>query len=274
MHDQQWDSFLQWALPRLHMRWPGFRRVRGQVCKRLRKRLGELGLDDAAGYRLHLETHPGEWDLLDGLCRVVVSRFYRDRPVFLLLEQEILPELLLRLQRQGDKTLRVWSAGCASGEEPYTLAILWQQGLAPRFAKMGLDILATDADPALLQRAAAARYPLSAVKNLPPAWRREAFQAAPKGEFQLAEGYRQPVRFLQHDVRSPAPEGSFQLIFCRNLVFTYFDEPWQRKCLANFQAALLPGGLLLLGIHERLPHPSPGFTCLAERQGLYRRTDS
>ena len=83
-------GFLQWALPRLRLRWPGFRRVRRQVCQRLGRRLRELGLGELQAYQLYLGNHPTEWQVLDGLCRITISRFYRDRTIFVALEREVL----------------------------------------------------------------------------------------------------------------------------------------------------------------------------------------
>ena len=122
MIDTECVRFLQWALPQLHMRWPGFRKVRKQVCKRLGRRLKELGLVDTDAYRQYLVQQPEEWLILDRLCRVVVTRFYRDKRVFETLVEEVLPELATTALAAGDKTLRCWSIGSASGEEPYTLA--------------------------------------------------------------------------------------------------------------------------------------------------------
>ncbi len=93
MTDSECTRFLQEALPRLHLRWAGFRKVRKLVCKRVARRLRELGLPDLAAYRAFLESHPGEWDVLDGFCRIPISRFYRDREVFASLEQDVLPAL-------------------------------------------------------------------------------------------------------------------------------------------------------------------------------------
>ena len=82
MNDADCVEFLQWALPRLRMRWAGFRKVRGQVCKRIGRRLKELGLGDIDAYRSYLDKHSEEWEILDGLCRITISRFHRDRKVF------------------------------------------------------------------------------------------------------------------------------------------------------------------------------------------------
>ena len=155
--DPQWTAFLQWALPRLGMCWLGFRRARGQVCKRLGRRLTELGLRDLGDYRALLETHPEEWTRLDGLCRISISRFYRDQGVWRMLERDILPHLAERARAHGDRRLRIWSAGYASGEEPYTLALLFAFGEA--LSDCPREILATDADPHLLERARRTCYP-------------------------------------------------------------------------------------------------------------------
>ena len=116
-------EFLQWCLPRLHMRWAGFRKVRSQVCKRIRRRLTSLGLEDLDAYQRYLETHAGEWPHLDAMCRITISRFYRDREVWESLRRRALPALAAAAGERGDGVLRAWSAGCASGEEPYTLNI-------------------------------------------------------------------------------------------------------------------------------------------------------
>jgi chemotaxis protein methyltransferase CheR len=125
MADADLVEFLQWALPRLGLRWPGYRKARGTVRKRLNHRLRELNLPDLAEYRCHLEAHPAEWGVLGEICRITISRFYRDRVVFDHLHRVILPELARSAEGRGAE-LRRWSAGCASGEEPYALKILWE----------------------------------------------------------------------------------------------------------------------------------------------------
>ncbi len=121
-------GFLQWALPRLELRWSGFRRVRRQVCKRLARRLRVLGLDDLSAYQAVLGQDPEEWRRLDQLCRISISRFYRDREVWRRLETELLPTLARQATARGIRRLRIWSAGCASGEEPYSMALMWLFG--------------------------------------------------------------------------------------------------------------------------------------------------
>lgn len=258
MTDRECVAFLQWALPRLGMRWPGFRRVRGQVCKRVQRRLTALGLSDTAAYRERLVADPAEWPVLDGLCRVTISRFHRDRGIWEALRETHLPALAGALRAAGAPALRAWSAGCGSGEEPYTLAIVWVEALAPECPGVRLELTATDADRHLLHRAGRACYPEGTLRELPAAWREVAFVQRGE-EWCLREAYRAGVAFRCEDVRRRMPAGPFHLILCRYLAFTYFDAPLQREIAAGLRDRLAPGGLLVLGTHETLPGEVPGL---------------
>ncbi len=272
MTDSECVAFLQWALPRLHLRWPGFRKVRALPRKRLNRRLAGLDLPDVAAYQHHLEAHPGEWAVLDGLCRIPISRFGRDRGVFEHLRRATLPALARLALNRRDPEVRCWSAGCASGEEPYTLRILWDLELAPRFSRLPLRIIATDIDDELLGRARRAYYPPSSLKDLPPEWVARAFLRS-EGEYCLGQVYRQRVEFRQQDLRAQAPDGPFHLVLCRNLAFTYFDEAGQREALRRIASRLVPGGFLVIGKHEVLPGGVPDFVGCPGRLGIYRHGD-
>ena len=115
MRDSECVTFLQWALPRMGYRWPGFRKVRRQVCKRIQRRIQELDLADLEAYRRHLASDPQEWSELDALCRVTITRFYRDRAVRDHVRERVLPGLAAVTIDRGDGIVRAWSAGCASG---------------------------------------------------------------------------------------------------------------------------------------------------------------
>ncbi len=270
MSDAECVDFLQWALPQLHMRWPGFRKVRGQVCKRVAQRLRQLGLPDIEAYRDYLAKQPQEWALLDSLCRVTITRFYRDRQVFDTLTQEVLPQLAEAARTEGRTVIHCWSIGSASGEEPWTLAILWREVLAADFPDLRLEVLATEADPRLIERAHRACYPPSAVKNLPENLRLKAFHQT-NDEYSLKPLYQSMVHFQQQDIRHTQPAGTFDLILCRNLVFTYFEETLQQVILQQLRAKMRPQGWLILGVHERLPPAQKEFTVISERLGLYRK---
>ncbi len=260
--------FLQWVLPQLHMSWPGFRRVHGQVCKHLEQRCKQLGLPDIVTYQNYLQQQPQEWQVLDSLCRITVTRFYRDKAVFAFLAREVLPTLIHQAQTRGAQHLRLWSAGCAGGEEPYSLALVYQLGLEIK-PGIGLHILATDADAHMINRAREACYPFSSVKNLPQTWLASAFVQREE-LYCLKTEYCDPVELLIHDIRSETPNGPFDLILCRNLTFTYFEQTVQTEILARLRKALQPGGVLVIGVHESLPTVE-GLTVWSERLGIYRR---
>lgn len=252
MKDVDCVRFLQWALPRLGMRWKGFRKVRKQVCKRIDRRLRELGLEDIASYEAHLDSHPEEWAVLDGFCRITISRFYRDRRAIDSLRDRLIPDLARMCIERGESELRCWSAGCASGEEPYTLSMIWALSVGASFPGLSIRILATDADEHMLERARAASYRPSSLKDLPQAWRTAAFTPAGR-RLTLLPAFREAVELRRQDIRSALPEGPFHLILCRNLVFTYFEQRLQRELLERILGLLPVGGALVIGSHERLP---------------------
>lgn len=268
--DEACVALLRWALPRLRMRWPGFRKVRGQVCKRIRRRMKALGLADMNDYRAHLERHADEWQVLDGLCQISISRFFRDRGVFAFLGAEVLPKLAERALARGASRLRTWSAGCGSGEEPYSLAILWQLGLQTRYPQLGFKILATDANAAMVRRARAACYPGSSLKELEPAWRRAAFSEQ-NAVYKLKDPFKQAVEIRQEDLRERTPGASFDLIMCRNLAFTYFDRVLQHEILLGLCQHLHEGGALVIGSHERLPVEVSSLCVWSESCRIYRK---
>jgi chemotaxis protein methyltransferase CheR len=212
----------------------------------------ELGIKTIPEFQSYLTTHSAEWSELEKLCRISISRFYRDKKVFEGLERDVLPHLAQRTKEKQENTIRCWSIGCAAGEEPFTLAILWNLVLSSQFPALGLRILATDADPYAIERAQKACYPASSLKDLPDDWRGKAFVQSREG-FCLKEEFRVPVTFQEEDVRLTVPESRFHLILCRYLVFTYFDEKLQMNTLNTIVKKLLPGGVLVIGKTESLP---------------------
>ena len=252
MANTEYGSFLQWALPRLGLRWAGYRRVRGQVEKRVRRRIAELQLPNPAAYRTWLEADANEWNVLRGLAVVTISRFYRDRGVWDQLGEEVLSLAARQAVAAGDDELRCWSIGCASGEEPYTLSILWILTLAARYPGLRLRILATDVDQHVLARAQNAEYSAATLRDLPAGWRDQAFDRR-GGVFQVRARFRAPVELRRQDIRLVLPEDTFRVIFCRNLVCTYFEEPLEQQTLHRILSRLELGGFFVLGRHEGLP---------------------
>ncbi len=252
MKDSECTHFLQAILPKLNLRWNGYRKVRKQVCKRIKKRIFELSLKDLKSYEKFLNQHPEEWEILDNLCRVTITRFFRNKKTFEYLGQVGFPYLIQNLLHQKHIVLRCWSAGCASGEEPYSLKLVWEHWVEPFPGKMNLEIVATDINSGLLKRAQEGQYPPSSLKELPEHWVSEAFDFNNK-QFTLKEKYKHNIQFIKQDLRKTDLEGPFDLILCRNLAFTYFDFESQIKILSKIDQLIRPEGLLVLGAHENFP---------------------
>ncbi len=270
MTDDECVALLQWLLPRLQLRWSGFRPVRKQVCKRFQRRFKELGLDTATDYREYLRAHPAEMPVADYQCRVTISRFNRDPAAFVYLANHVLPELGRKSLATGSARLTAWSVGCASGEEPYTLALVWHFLVARRLPELELRILGTDIDETLLNRAKQACYSAGTLKAVPPEWLASAFEDTKRGS-RLQPAITDHVRFQRHDVRMGPPNGDFDLILCRNLAFTYFDDALQRATARVLHRSLREGGALVLGAGEILPARAAGFTVWSAPHAVHRK---
>jgi chemotaxis protein methyltransferase CheR len=233
----------------------------------------ELGLASAAAYQEWIVAHPEELQVLDGLCRIPISRFYRDRGVFDHLRDPVLPELAETAQTHGRREVRCWSAGCASGEEPYTLNIIWRQSVLPRISGVVLTIIATDSSPEMLERARRGLYRSSSLKDLPSDWAADCF-AVVNGEYSLRMEYRDGIEWDLQDIRRGMPHGEFDLILCRHLVFTYFDEVLQAELFRKMLSQLRPGGYLVTGKQEPLLVESSELKETNPRMGVYQKVDN
>lgn len=270
MHDAECIAFLQWCLPRMRMRWRGFCKVRSQVCKRVGRRLEELGIKGLDTYRSYLEENPEEWERLGFMCRVTISRFCRDRAVFDALQRHVLPELSASARKDGRELLRCWCVGCASGEEAYSLKIIARQSSSVEAPPILLEITATDIDPEMLDRARRGVYSRGSLKDLPGGWMEEAFERE-GALYRVRTLFRDRIVWMRQDIRHETPEGAFDLVLCRNLVFTYFDKPLQTEVLARVGKVLRSNGALVLGIHESLPEGSCEFSPWLASLRTYRR---
>jgi chemotaxis protein methyltransferase CheR len=256
MSRNQHIEFITWALPKLSMRYKGFRKVKRQVCRKIDQRMRTLDLPGLDDYKQYLISNQDEWHILDQFCRIHISRFFRDGHVFTTMISSILPDLGERIIKDKNKILSVWSLGCASGEEAYTFKIIWDALLQDQFPGVLLKILGTDIDKHMLVRARNGKYPKSSLKELPHQLIEYGFDTS--GENYALRGHvKENIEFLHQDVRQEMPQNSFHLIACRNLVFTYYDFHLQRRLAQQLIKKLTPGGVLLLGKNESLPDNYP-----------------
>jgi chemotaxis protein methyltransferase CheR len=270
MKDAEGIQFLQWCLPRLQLSWPGYRKVRRQVYSHIRRRLQTLGLQSLADYECYLNIHTEEWAELESCCWISISRFYRDKSVFEFLERDVVPSLARQILVRDEKVLRCWSVGCASGEEAYSLSILWKLNIQSRFPTVRLVILATDIDEQAIARAQRGWYQFSSLRDLPESWRNQAFDEAVNG-FSIKPEFREPVTFFAQNIRQATPAGTFHLILCRYVTFTYFDSASQSYTLGKLVERLALGGALVVGRNETLPQGEFGLLPWSEPEGVYRR---
>jgi chemotaxis protein methyltransferase CheR len=230
----------------------------------------ELQLPDFAAYRARIEADPAEWRALDECCHITISRFFRERKVFEVLRMRVLPEVAARA-RQEERDVHVWSAGCASGEEPYSLKILWDIEIAGSFPSVSLSIVATDIDEDMLARARKGCFKAGSLREMPVDWIEDAFDREDSLHC-VKPGHRAGIDFVSQDVRLQTPPHLFDLILCRYVAFTYFALPLQRAVLTRLTDRLQPGGYLVIGSGEKLPQGAAGLTSLADAPEFFRKT--
>lgn len=238
--------------------------------RRLLVRMRACGVHTYADYLTVLDRRPEEWEKLKDALTINVTRFYRNPETWDRLRADLLPGLLAGWQGR----VTAWSAGCASGEEPYTLAMLWTEVAVeaghPGWAERA-RIDATDIDRESLARAEAATYPAASFLEA-PAWITERYCERDGEGWRVREAVRRLVRVRRFDlVREEAPAEAYDLILCRNVVI-YFDRATQERLFAAFAAALRPGGLLVLGKVETLLGPArETLTLVDARERIFRR---
>jgi chemotaxis protein methyltransferase CheR len=227
------------------------------VYSRLAKRVRGLKLNSFSEYCDLVEAPDSGGERLEMLSALTtnVTRFFRERPHFDHLEGQVLPPLIA-LARKGAK-VRIWSAGCSTGQEPYSIA-LSLLSLEPQAPVLDLKVLATDIDPRVIATGREGLYPDSALEDIPANLRARYFApgAATPGSFRIADEPRKVVSFRTLNLNGDWPmQGLFHVIFCRNVVI-YFDERGQRNLWSRFASKLAPGGWLYVGHSERVAGPA------------------
>lgn len=240
------------------------------IRRRIAVRMRACGVHTYDDYRLFLDRSPGEVERLRDALTINVTRFYRNAETWNVVRRVVLPALFDRPRVE----LRAWSAGCASGEEPYTLAMLAaaylaQHGRDGELTRLTID--ATDIDRASLDRAQAAVYRADALSEMPPELVAAGFEGTGE-ERRVVDRLRRRVSIRPLDLSREAPlRMDYDLILCRNVVI-YFDRPMQERLFVNFAGALVRGGYLVLGKVETLFGTARERLALVDpRERVYRR---
>ncbi|MEW6217906.1 MAG: protein-glutamate O-methyltransferase CheR [Thermodesulfobacteriota bacterium] len=236
---------------------------RALVVGRLQKFLREQGFPSFRAFYDHLVSDASGRALDQLINRISTNYtfFNRERAHFDLLARTVLPGIIRQEEAAGSRDLRLWSAGCSSGEEAYLLAILLMEALGVAYPQWQAGVLATDISERVLAVARQGVYAEDSLADLPDSYRKRYFQRLADGRWQVAGRLRQEVTFRRFNLMSHTfPfKKPFQVIFCRN-VMIYFDRPTRDALVSRFQSALEPGGLLFIGHSESL----------GREQGLFR----
>ncbi|NKC33590.1 chemotaxis protein CheB [Falsiroseomonas selenitidurans] len=239
----------------------------GTLRRRIERRVGIAGVSGLAGYLSRLEGDADEVTQLAKDLLIHVTGFFRDPEVFALLAEQVIPALLN--SHPADRPLRIWVAGCSTGEETWSIAMLFREAISAAGSDIRLQIFASDKDADAVATARQAHYPLS-IETAVSAARLARFFTREETDWQVNSDLRSLVVFTVQDVLADPPFSRLDFVSCRNLLI-YLKPQAQARVAALFRFALRPGGILLLGGSENLGASAAGFAVLAKSERIWRR---
>ena len=239
---------------------------RATVLRRIERRLQVAGVPDLPSYLDFMDSHPGEANALLDDMLIGVTNFFRDREAFETLERDVIPKLFD--SDFNGEPLRVWTAGCSSGEEVYSLAMLLMDAATRTTEPRELQLFASDIDEGALATGRQGKYPEAIVTDVAPTFLRSYF-AKEGAVFRVNETVRKKVLFAAHNVLRDPPFSRLDLVSCRNLLI-YLDRTAQEQILQTFHFSLRPGGYLFLGSSETADAAPKLFAEVDKKQRIYR----
>jgi chemotaxis protein methyltransferase CheR len=221
-------------------------------------------------YSNYLDSNPTEYDqLLDDLT-INVTQFFRDPIVFRAMEEEVLPLLIYDKVNQGKNDIAVWSAGCSSGEEPYSIAIMLRELLGEEYNNFTVKIIGSDIDDSCLEAASVGKYLPRQVTNIKKEYLEKYFTLE-GGMYQVSQDIMEMVEFRKIDLIASKPPTRFDCIFCRNVVI-YFTRDMQENLYMKFYNSLNHGGYFVMGNTETLVgEASHLLTTFKSRERIYQK---
>ena len=241
----------------------------GTLMRRIQRRMHVLQTDEIPAYIQQLRSLPHEAELLFRELLISVTRFFRDREAFEALEAKVIAELLA--DPRSAEPIRVWVAGCATGEEAYSVAILLKEALLRSECRRPVQVFATDVDDRAIAVARAGLYLGSIASDL-SAERLERNFVKEDGSYRVAKDIREMCLFSAHDIVKDPPFSRIDLVCCRNLLI-YFEPQLQQRVVTTFHYALRPGRHLFLGPSEGVASLAHLFAPLDKRHRIYVRRD-
>ena len=241
------------------------------INRRIERRMAVQQIDTIDGYVKFMQRMPAEVQALFRDLLIGVTSFFRDPETFQVLEKKIIPSIIANKAETGG--IRVWSSGCSTGEEVYSLAILLAEGSEASKKNFAIQIFATDIDAQAIASARLGIYPASIVTDISPGRLARFFTLEPGGvSYRIHKGIRDMIVFSEQDMIKDPPFSKLDLISCRN-VMIYMGSVLQKKLIPLFHYALNPGGTLLLGTSETTGDFSRLFSVLDGKQKIYRRKE-
>jgi two-component system CheB/CheR fusion protein len=241
---------------------------RNSLMRRVKVRMQTVGRSRFSEYQDYLQVDPDEFTHLFNTILINVTTFFRDPEAWKQLAEQVLPELVG--PEGSTHSIRAWSAGCASGEEAYTLAILLAEALGVEQFRARVKIYATDVDEEALNHARQSQYQAQALENVPPQLLEKYFEPAHAG-YIVRKDLRRSVIFGRHDLIQDAPISKINILTCRNCLM-YFNSEAQAQILVRFHFSLVKGGVLLLGKAETLLTRAGPFKALDIKQRLFSKS--
>ncbi|MDB5801067.1 MAG: cheBR [Rhodocyclales bacterium] len=239
---------------------------RATVLRRIERRLQVNALPDLPTYRSFLQANVDETPLLLKDMLISVTNFFRDREAFEALEREVIPAIFAK--REPGEQVRAWIAGCATGEEAYSITMLLREEQTRHPEPPDIQVFATDIDTSAIAIGRSAAYPESIVTDVPPARLREFFSKE-QSRYRIRKGLREKVLFAAHNILRDPPFSKLDLICCRNLMI-YLDRSVQAEVLDMLYFALRPGGYLFLGTSESADAAGQQFSIVDKKNRIYR----
>jgi two-component system, chemotaxis family, CheB/CheR fusion protein len=242
---------------------------RPTLVRRFMKRMRSIGVLDYLDYLDYLEVHPEEFTQLFNTILINVTSFFRDEPAWDYLAKEIIPQIMTG-KKTDDKAIRIWSAGCASGEEVYSLTMLLAEAMGASAFTQRVKIYATDADEEALNLARRGVYSEKTLKPVPVELRDKYFKQN-GNEYTFRSDLRRPIVFGRHDLVQDAPISRLDLLVCRNTLM-YFNSEMQNNILARFHFAIKDDGFLFLGKAEMLLNHPNWFNPVAMTNRIFAKS--
>jgi len=238
--------------------------------RRVSLRMSALGVATLDEYMARLSANPGEIEQLLDTVTIHVTEFFRDRDVFDAVGKSVLPAMIERKLHTPSRTIRIWSAGCSTGEEAYSIAILTLEYVRTHTVDLAVEVYGTDISKEACEIARAAVYPERKVGRMPAILLRRYFEADGAG-YRVAPDVRRRVKFTVHDLFSASPFSVLDFVVCRN-VLIHFDNAVRNGVLERFHEALGDGGVLILGKSEAVMGTALNlYELIDARNKIYRK---